>query len=70
MAESVGLLKRVEKYVLIFDICSSTKIVECLTEKEHQESWRDLIIEIAKFLIKERETLDFEIYKFLGDGWI
>jgi class 3 adenylate cyclase len=59
-----------EKYVLVFDICSSTKIVEHLILEGPQESWRNLLIDIENFLEKESESLGFEIYKFIGDGWI
>ena len=70
MTESVDLLKMEEKYVLVFDICSSTKIVEHLILEGPQESWRNLLIDIENFLEKESESLGFEIYKFIGDGWI
>lgn len=70
MMESVDLLKREEKYVLVFDICSSTKIVERLLLEDHQDSWPKLLKNIEKFLRKESKSLGFEIYKFIGDGWI
>jgi class 3 adenylate cyclase len=58
------------KYILVFDICSSTKIVEQLILEEHQEGWRNLLIDIKAFLKEESDALGFEIYKFMGDGWI
>lgn len=70
MMESANLLKREEKYVLIFDICSSTKIVERLMLEDHQERWPKLLKHIDRFLRKESKFLGFEIYKFIGDGWI
>ncbi len=70
MTESVDLLKMEQKYVLVFDICSSTIIVERLILEGPQESWCNLLIDIKNFLKKESETLGFEIYKFTGDGWI
>jgi len=70
MTESVDLLKTEEKYVLVFDICSSTKIVEHLILEGPQESWCNLLIDIEDFLKRESEALGFEIYKFMGDGWI
>jgi class 3 adenylate cyclase len=59
-----------KKYILVFDICSSTKIVEQLMFDKHQEGWRNLLIDIMEFLKKERDAIGFEIYKFIGDGWI
>jgi class 3 adenylate cyclase len=70
MTGRVDLLKKEQKYVLVFDICSSTKIVEHLILQGHQESWSNLLIDIETFLKKESEALGFEIYKFIGDGWI
>ena len=70
MTESVDLLKMEQKYVLVFDICSSTKIVEHLILEGPLESWCNLLIDIENFLKRESEALGFEIYKFIGDGWI
>ena len=60
----------VQKYVLVFDFCSSTSILEDLIRSENQQRWRDLLIEVKKFLFAERGVKGFEIYKFIGDGWI
>ena len=60
----------VQKYVLVFDFCSSTSILEDLIRSENQQSWRDLLIGIKKFLFAERDAHRIEIYKFIGDGWI
>ena len=70
MTGSGDLLKKEEKYVLVFDICSSTQIVEHLKLEGPQEAWCNLLIDIDNFLKREREALGFEIYKFTGDGWI
>ena len=70
MTESVDTLTMNQKYVLIFDFCSSTSIMENLILLEKQERWRNLLIDIKKFLVEERVTHGFEIYKFIGDGWI
>ena len=70
MTESVDLLKMEQKYVLVFDICSSTKIVEHLILEGPQESWCNLLIDIENVLKRESEAIGFEIYKFIGDGWI
>ncbi len=63
-------LTREPRYVLVFDICSSTSILEDLLRSENEKRWRDLIIEMKNFMIRERNNRNFEIYKFMGDGWI
>ena len=59
-----------QKYVLVFDICSSTVILEDLVRSESQKRWRDLLIDLKSFLRNEQTKHQFEIYKFIGDGWI
>lgn len=70
MTDPVDELSTKQKYVLFFDFCSSTLIIEDLIRTESQERWRNLLIGIKKFLVEEREIHGFEIYKFIGDGWI
>src|SRR5579871_6259862 len=60
----------VRKVVLVFDICSSTLIVEDLKSTDNLQRWRDLLIEIKSFLTEKSESLRYEIYKFVGDGWV
>lgn len=59
-----------KKVVVVFDICSSSKILEDLLRTENQKKWRNLLIQIKNFLVNKANSLNFEIYKFLGDGWI
>jgi class 3 adenylate cyclase len=59
-----------KKYILVFDFCSSTSILEHLILEGHQGGWHNLLSDIEKFLKEERGAHDFEIYKFIGDGWI
>ncbi|MEW6660696.1 MAG: hypothetical protein AB1424_18800 [Thermodesulfobacteriota bacterium] len=58
------------KIVLFFDICSSTSILEELNRTENQLLWRNLLIGVKKYLKSKYRKMDFEIYKFIGDGWI
>jgi len=58
------------RFVLVFDFCSSTLILEDLLRNESEDRWRNLLIDIKRFLWDERPRLHFEIYKFIGDGWI
>jgi len=60
----------VKKIIVFFDICSSTSILEDLVRTENQKLWRYLLIEFKDYLRKKRSSLRFELYKFLGDGWI
>ncbi len=60
----------VKKIIVFFDICSSTSILDDLVRTENQKLWRDLLIEFKNYLRKKRSSLRFELYKFLGDGWI
>jgi class 3 adenylate cyclase len=60
----------VRKIVVFFDICSSTTILEDLVRTENQKLWRNLLIELKKHLRAKHASVGFELYKFLGDGWI
>ena len=59
-----------QRYVLVFDFCSSTLILEDLLRSECEDRWRNLLIDIKTFLQIERRRFGFDIYKFIGDGWI
>ena len=63
-------MQTVHKIVVFFDICSSTTILEDLLRTNNQHRWRSLLIRLKKFLFKERDSLGFLIYKFIGDGWV
>ncbi|MBA4388673.1 MAG: hypothetical protein C0404_11880 [Verrucomicrobia bacterium] len=60
----------IRRLVLFFDFCSSTSILEDLLRTENQRKWRDLIISMKVMLKNEKDTANFDIYKFVGDGWI
>mgnify|MGYP001557867185 CR=1 FL=1 len=62
--------KKVKKIVLYSDICCSTSILEVLLRSENTEKWVKLLASAKEYLRDEREIQEFEIYKFLGDGWI
>ncbi len=63
-------LKTLQKIVLVFDVCSSTSILEDLLRSENEAQWRNLLVELKRFLRRESETHGFDVYKFVGDGWI
>ena len=60
----------VRKTVMVFDICSSTTILEDLKSTDNLERWRNLLIALKTFLVEHSAPLDYEVYKFIGDGWI
>jgi class 3 adenylate cyclase len=70
VTESLDTLTKEQKYVLVFDFCSSTSIIEHLILEGPQERWRNLLIDIKRFLKEESTAHGFEVYKFTGDGWI
>jgi len=70
MSESRDRLTMEKKYVLVFDFCSSTSIIDQLILEGHLEGWRNLLIDIKRFLQEERVAHVFDVYKFTGDGWI
>jgi hypothetical protein len=57
----------VRRLVVVFDISSSTSILEELKQCDRLAIWRNLLIELKDFL--DALGLDLEIYKFMGDGW-
>ena len=61
----------VRKLVLLFDICSSTAILEDLIRTENQGTWQAVLTNLKRFMWQLRKDIaPFEMYKFLGDGWI
>ena len=63
-------LTREKRTVVFFDICSSSNMLEDLILSENLRSMRDLILTIRGFIKKEAAVQGFEVYKFIGDGWI
>lgn len=59
-----------ERIVFTFDICSSTSILEDLHRTGSVESYALLMQDIEGFLAKNGAHFHFEVYKFLGDGFI
>ncbi|SRR5882724_184031 len=59
-----------KRTVVIFDICSSSNILEDLLLSDNIRAMRDLILSIKAFLRSEETKGRCEVYKFIGDGWI
>lgn len=70
VTEPVEGLTQEQKLVVVFDICSSSKILEDLKLSDNLAALRNLLISIKKFLTDESAHRTFEVYKFIGDGWI
>jgi class 3 adenylate cyclase len=58
----------VRRLVVVFDISSSTSILEELKQCDRLAVWRNLLIELKEFL--DAHGVELELYKFMGDGWI
>jgi class 3 adenylate cyclase len=58
------------KIVLVFDICSSTVMIENLVQNDRVADYVRLIDGYWAFLNSKRDHYSFTIYKFLGDGFI
>ena len=60
----------VRRVVVVFDISSSTTILEDLKRTDNLTVWRDFHINLKTFLQGKCDLLEMEMYKFMGDGWI
>ena len=70
MTTDIDDLEVLERTVVIFDICSSSTILEDLLLSENVRAFRDLIVSIKSFLKSEESKSKCEVYKFVGDGWV
>jgi hypothetical protein len=61
-------IAEVQRHVVVFDICSSTIILEDLKQTDNLREWRNLLMRMQAHLFSPERN--FETYKFLGDGWI
>jgi len=57
----------IRKVVVVFDISSSTTILEDLMRCERLDVWRNVLIVLKETLMYAPAV---ELYKFMGDGWI
>jgi class 3 adenylate cyclase len=70
LADIAGMPGVVRKTVLIFDICSSTAILENLIRTENVVRWERVLGELKRYMWQLNDAVEFATYKFLGDGWI
>ena len=59
-----------EKIAVVFDICSSSEMLEDLAQRQNERAMKDLIRKLKNYLQEHQRPLGFELYKFTGDGWI
>ncbi len=59
-----------ERIVVVFDICSSSNILEDLTLTDNLRSFNILLNKMDNFIRNNEETQKYFCYKYLGDGWI
>ena len=61
----------VDYYVIVFDLCSSSIILEDLQNQNQLNKWKEFWEEIHHYLLKSSHSEEkFIIYKFVGDGFI
>jgi len=70
MTEPTATPTIVRRTVVIFDICSSTAILEDLVRTENVIRWQTVLGLLKRFLWTEGGNRSFQMYKFTGDGWI
>ena len=63
-------LGRERHLVVVFDICSSTTILEDLKRTDNLAAWRDLLLDMKANLQEEGSRSAMCLYKFIGDGWV
>ena len=69
--KKIGFPGTQEYYVIVFDLCSSSTILEDLQEQGKLSVWKKFWEEIYAFLVKSSVSNDkYIIYKFVGDGFI
>ncbi len=60
----------IEKLVVVFDICSSSNIIEDLTLTGNLAAYNTLLKSMDSFIRNNAVAQKYTCYKFLGDGWI
>jgi class 3 adenylate cyclase len=56
--------------IVAFDMCSSSTIIEQLTLKGELKRLQRLLTVVKRYLMERQKVLSFDVYKFVGDGWI
>jgi hypothetical protein len=56
--------------VVVFDMCSSSDVLEELTLSGDLRRYDELLTSVKKYLANAQGKVLFDPYKFTGDGWI
>lgn len=59
-----------EALVVVFDMCSSSDVLEDLTLSGNLQRYDELLKSIKNYLANAQGKVLFDPYKFTGDGWI
>src|SRR3990172_2836977 len=59
-----------DSLVVVFDMCSSSDIIEGLTLRGEVHRLETFLTAVKRFLRQEARDNGFGVYKFMGDGWI
>jgi class 3 adenylate cyclase len=70
MTQGTNVSSRERHLVVVFDICSSTTILEDLKRTDNLSAWRNVLIHLKDYLLEHGAELDMNLYKFIGDGWV
>jgi hypothetical protein len=70
MARGTEVSSRERHLVVVFDICSSTTILEDLKRTDNLRAWRNVLIHLKDQLLEKGAPLQMNLYKFIGDGWV
>ncbi len=70
MTQGTDVSSRERHLVVVFDICSSTTILEDLKRTDNLSAWRNLLIHLKDFMLEKGVPLEMNLYKFIGDGWV
>lgn len=70
MTDPRDTVQRLDAYVVVFDICSSTSMLDDLILNGKEEAMRNLLIGMKEFLTRHEDEPRHTAYKFIGDGWI
>lgn len=70
MTKETEELSRERHLVVVFDICSSTTILEDLKRTDNLGAWRNLLISLKDYVLEKGAPLGMDLYKFIGDGWV
>jgi hypothetical protein len=70
MPETTSLPISLKKIVVVFDICSSSNIIEDLTLTDNLEALQRLFRHLRIKLLAWSNRYKYIVYNFTGDGWV